>query len=131
DLPRARRPPPAPPLLMPGIDGKASGASRDTPLSQETFHRGMSSSDPRMARGSGRRVETPRRSSMRLRRSLPLAGCLLALAASPLMAEPLTGTVVGPDDRPVARASVVLARPAGGVLQAHTDEEGRFAVDVA
>jgi outer membrane cobalamin receptor len=68
---------------------------------------------------------------MRLRRSLPLAGCLLALAASPLMAEPLTGTVVGPDDRPVARASVVLARPAGGVLQAHTDEEGRFAVDVA
>ncbi len=68
---------------------------------------------------------------MRFFRSLPLAGCLLALAASFLSAEPLTGTVIGPDDRPVAGAPVVVARPTGGLIHAHTDDEGRFAVDVA
>lgn len=68
---------------------------------------------------------------MRLIRSLPLAGCLLALAASSLSAESLTGTVTGPDDTPVAGATVVLTRASGGLIHAHTGADGRFELDVA
>lgn len=68
---------------------------------------------------------------MRYRRSLPLAGALLALGVSLLSAEPLRGTIVGPDGLPVAGASVVLERTSGSIVRAFADADGRFALDVA
>lgn len=62
--------------------------------------------------------------------SLPLVGCLLALVSPPLSAEPITGTVRGPDGLPVAQARVVVERPAGAVVVARTGPDGTFAADV-
>lgn len=61
---------------------------------------------------------------------LPVAGCLLALATSSVLAEPLTGRVVGPDGLPVADARVLVERPSGTTILTHTARDGRFAADV-
>lgn len=63
--------------------------------------------------------------------SLPLAGCLLALVSTSLLAEPLTGNVRGPDGRPVAQARVVVEGPSGAAVLARTGPEGTFAADVS
>ncbi len=62
--------------------------------------------------------------------SLPLAGCLLALVAPSLLAEPLTGIVRGPDDMPVAQAHVLVERLAGIAVVARTGPDGRFTTDL-
>jgi hypothetical protein len=62
--------------------------------------------------------------------SLPLAGCLLALVSPTLSAEPITGTVRGPDGLPVAQARVVVERPTGAVVLARTGPDGTFTADV-
>lgn len=64
-------------------------------------------------------------------RSLPVAGCLLALASPSLFAEPITGTVRGPDGLPVAQARVVVERPTGTVVLTRTGPDGTFAADVS
>lgn len=63
-------------------------------------------------------------------RSLPLAGCLLALVALPASAERLTGLVRGPDGRPVANARVLLEASSGTTLLASTTRDGRFEADL-
>ena len=62
--------------------------------------------------------------------SLPLAGCLLALVAPSLFAEPVTGTVRGPDNGPIADARVLVERPAGVAQLARTGPDGRFEADL-
>lgn len=64
-------------------------------------------------------------------RSLPVAGCLLALVSPSLFAEPITGTVRGPDGLPVAQARVVVERPTGAVVLTRTRPDGTFAADVS
>jgi outer membrane cobalamin receptor len=62
--------------------------------------------------------------------SLLLAGCLLALVVPSLSAEPVTGTVRGPDGLPIPSARVVVEHPSGAVHVTYTRLDGTFDADV-
>lgn len=62
--------------------------------------------------------------------SLLLAGCLLAFGPTTLFAARVSGTITGPDQRPVAAARIVLERPTGAEVIATADADGRYTVEL-